>query len=84
MPATADLERTARHLLMLFNAGPDLQEFVLPKLTPAIRWRLFLDTQQESPADIHPDLDGPAPPVDGKVKLNHHSLVCFVSASVMP
>ncbi len=81
-PATADMERAARHLLMLFNAGPTEQEFTLPKLSPAIRWRLFLDTQQESPADIYPELDGPAPPVNGKVLLNHHTLVCFVSASV--
>jgi isoamylase len=81
-PATADMERAARHLLMLFNAGPHEQEFVLPKLSTEIRWRLFLDTQQESPADIYPDLDGPAPGANGKVMLTHHSMVCFVSASV--
>jgi glycogen operon protein len=81
-PATADMERAARHLLMLFNAGPCEQEFVLPQLSPAIRWRLFLDTEQESPLDIYPDLDGPAPAADGKVLLTHHSMVCFVSASV--
>jgi hypothetical protein len=79
-PAEADIDRTKRHVLLLFNAGPNGREFTLPRLPGAIRWRMFLDTQQESPGDIYPDFDGPAPPATGKVWLDHHSLLCFVSA----
>ncbi len=79
-PAEADVERTKRHVLLMFNAGPEGREFTLPRLPGAIRWRLFLDTQRESPDDIFPELDGPAPPASGKFWLEHHALACFVSS----
>jgi isoamylase len=68
-----------RHVLLMFHAGPEPREFVLPSLSRAITWRTFLDTRQESPNDIHPDLDGPAPPPLGRVQLDHHSMMAFVS-----
>jgi hypothetical protein len=67
-------------VLILFHSAPEGRWFELPKLVRDISWRMFIDTQQESPGDIYPALDGPALPADGRVWLTHHSLVCFVSA----
>ena len=66
-----------RHVLVLLHSGPQPRDFVLPKLPKKIRWRLFIDTAAESPSDIYPELDGPAPA--GRVRLDHHSMVCYVS-----
>ena len=48
------------------HAGTRPREFVLPAVARGIRWNLFVNTAAESPADIHPNLDGP-PPADGKL-----------------
>jgi glycogen operon protein len=47
-------------------------------LAQGIEWRLFVNTAADSPADIYPDADGPGP-VDGKLVLLDHSLVCYVA-----
>ncbi len=78
-PAEPD-EPRGRHVLLLFHAGRQPREFILPRLPKPISWRLFLDTRQPSPADIYPELDGPTPPVLGRVLLDHHSMMAFVSA----
>jgi isoamylase len=65
---------------LLMHARSDVKLFTLPNLPSDVTWRLFIDTSQESPNDIYPDLDGPLAPESGLVKLEHHSLVCFVSA----
>jgi glycogen operon protein len=75
-----DDQPPARHVMLLVHSGPDPREFTLPKLPRAIRWRRLIDTMQDSPHDIYPDADGPPPPANGKMRLDHHSLVCFVSA----
>jgi glycogen operon protein len=69
-----------RHVLLLFHAGHEPREFVLPSLSRPIAWRTFLDTRQLSPNDIFPNLDGPSPPPMGRVQLDHHSMMAFVSA----
>jgi glycogen operon protein len=69
----------ARHLLMLIHSGPDPQDFVLPAAAAPIPWRLFIDTFAKSPHDVFPDVDGPSPP-DGPIRVEHHSLMCFVAA----
>jgi glycogen operon protein len=68
-----------RHVLTLFNSGATSREFLLPRLTPTVAWRIFIDTMQDSPHDIYPRLNGPAPPVGGRLLLEHHSLVCLVA-----
>jgi hypothetical protein len=40
---------------------------------------LFVDTRQESPEDIFPDLNGPLAPPLGRVALEHHSMMVFAS-----
>ena len=70
---------TARHVLIMFNARGEGREFILPRINQPVRWRLFIDTMQNSPHEIYPDLDGPLAPVSSRIWLDHHSLVCFVS-----
>ena len=69
-----------RHVLLMFHAGPSPREFSMPVLPKPITWRLLLDTRQLSPNDIFPNLDGPIPPPLGRVGLDHHSMMAFVSA----
>ncbi len=66
------------HLLMLFHAGSEPLEFRLPPLARGLKWRQFIDTAAEPPADVYPDRDGPAPPSDGVIELQGRSLVCYV------
>jgi glycogen operon protein len=70
----------ARHMLILIHSGPSQQEFVLPALAADIDWRTFIDTFATSPNDIFPEVDGPPPPV-GPIRMEHHSLLCFVASS---
>ncbi len=74
-----DEDAPARHVLMLLHAGGEPREFVLPMLPQAVNWRVFVDTQQESPKDIHPDFDGPLAPASGRLVLDHHSMIVLVS-----
>ncbi len=78
-PSNKAAGENPRHVLMLFHAGQDPREFTLPKLPKSISWRLLLDTRQASPNDIFPALDGPSPPPLGRVCLDHHSMMVFVS-----
>ena len=60
------VSRPPRHVLMMLHAGAEPREFSLPSLRKPIAWRVFLDTRQESPLDIYPELDGP-PSAPGRV-----------------
>jgi glycogen operon protein len=66
-------------VLILTHAGTQPREFVIPALARDIDWRLFINTASESPEDIYPDADGPAPR-DNKLVLAEHSFVCYVAA----
>ncbi|HEX4149215.1 MAG TPA: hypothetical protein VHY20_09520, partial [Pirellulales bacterium] len=70
----------ARHVLVLFHTGDRPQEFALPEVVKQITWRLFVDTAAAPPADVYPQVDGPALPADGRLSLADHALVCYVSA----
>ena len=63
----------------MFHPGPAPAEFMLPTLREPVRWRILLDTRQDSPNDIFPALDGPLPPRSGHVTLDHHSMIVFIS-----
>ena len=67
------------HVLMMCHAGADPCEFLLPTPVREIAWRQLLDTAAEPPDDVFPNLDGPAPPPDAPVTLQHHSLACYVA-----
>jgi glycogen operon protein len=68
-----------RHVLIMAHAGRQARDFTIPLLPKPVNWRVFLDTRQNSPNDIFPDLDGPFPPPLGRVCLDHHSMMVFVS-----
>jgi len=68
-----------RHVMMMLHAGGEPREFTVPTVSKTISWRIFADTRQDSPNDIFPALDGPVPPPNGRVCLDHHSLMVFVS-----
>jgi hypothetical protein len=68
-----------RHVLIMMHAGRQAREFTIPLLPRPVNWRVFLDTRQNSPNDIYPALDGPFPPPLGRVCLDHHSMMVFVS-----
>jgi glycogen operon protein len=71
-------ESAARPVMMLLHAGGDGQDFVIPSSVRRKPWKLFIDTAAEAPADIFPNLDGPALPANGRMRLVNHSLRCFV------
>ena len=64
---------------MFFHAGSDPQQFTIPKLAKNLPWWQFINPAADSPADVYPDLNGPAPPQDGVMELEGRSLVCYVA-----
>jgi isoamylase len=78
-PPRSPLEPPNRHVLMMFHAGAEPQRFTIPPLVRSLAWRQLIDTAADSPADVYPELDGPAPPSDGLVELQARSLVCYVA-----
>ena len=78
-----DPKRLGRDILMLYNAAPESQEFLLPAVAKARSrdWRLLLDTAAATPADIYPDCDGPSPPATRKMTLIGRSMRCYVAST---
>jgi len=71
------------HILILCHAGCDPQVFHLPPIVRSYKFRKFIDTGAESPADIYPALDGPEAPTDGVVTLVSRSLVCYIAPDIV-
>ncbi len=69
----------ARPVMLLLHAGETTQEFVIPAEIRSLPWKQFIDTSAASPADIYPQCDGPALPSKGRLRLVHHTLVCYVA-----
>jgi len=67
------------HLLILCHAGSEPRSFAIPAVAKTIRWRTLLNTAAPPPGDIYPELDGPPVPASGIVRLESHSMVCFVA-----
>ncbi len=78
-PADDDAPPT-HHILFMYHGGVDAKTFRVPALARSASWRLFIDTAAESPVDVHPELDGPRFPANGKIRLQSHSLVCYMAA----
>ena len=79
VPADAKQDQPNHHVLLLCHAGLEPREFHLPAITRQINWALFINTAADPPGDIYPDLDGPALPDSGLVRLQPRSLVCYVA-----
>lgn len=54
-----DPQQLGRDVMIMVNAGEVACEFSTPVVAKEHRWRLFLDTSEETPSDIYPDFDGP-------------------------
>ncbi len=65
--------------MLMLNPIGQPREFMVPDLVRTVRWRKFIDTAAEPPADIFPNLNGPAPPLRGEILLPERTLVCYVS-----
>jgi glycogen operon protein len=76
MLAVADED--AKDVLLLINATGSPREFILPAIAKGTKWRQFIDTAADSPKDIYPKCDGPAPPKSGKLTLDYRSTMVFV------
>jgi glycogen operon protein len=72
----------ARHVMLLIHSGTLAREFTLPDLAHDIPWRLFINTAAESPHDIYPELDGPAPLAGGRLVVPAKSILAYVSPPV--
>ncbi|NIP85678.1 MAG: glycogen debranching enzyme, partial [Planctomycetales bacterium] len=72
-------ELAHRHVLILMNASPEHQEFVLPAKARSFDWRLLVDTAADSPQDVFPEADGPPLARRRKLKLAGRSLVACVA-----
>jgi glycogen operon protein len=69
----------ARNVMILLHAGGESQDFSIPQHLLRFPWRLFVDTSATAPGDVYPQLDGPALPHGGKLRLIHHTLRCYVA-----
>jgi isoamylase len=78
-PRTDLLAPENHHLLMMYNSGVEPRTFVIPADLRAIPWQKFIDTAAESPNDIHPSLDGPPPPANGRLKLEGRSMIALIA-----
>ena len=65
--------------MLMLHAGHEPRRFTIPAGLRHLSWNLFADTAANSPDDIFPGLDGPAPAKDGAVLLHSHSLMCYVA-----
>ena len=61
------------------HGGSEPRQMTIPHVVQPYLWRQFVNTAAESPADVYPDLDGPAPPPDGIVEMEDQSLLCYVA-----
>jgi glycogen operon protein len=79
-PPARPYEERGRHVLLLMHAAQQARDFTIPTLVHPISWRVFLDTRQVSPHDVYPHLDGPPASANGRVSLDHHSMMVLVSS----
>ena len=79
-----DEARNGRSVLMLYNAAPESQEFMLPTVVKSRPggWKMLLDTAADTPNDVFPEADGPAPPLSGKLTMIGRSMRCYVASDV--
>ena len=79
--ASSDAPAPANHhVLLMFHAGVEPRQFVLPSIVKEVPWHRFIDTAAEPPADVWPNFDGPPSPPDGLLTLEPRSLICHIAA----
>lgn len=76
-------QHAPRHIMILIHSGTMPREFKLPAMANQTMWRLFVNTAADSPHDIYPDLDGPAPPDSMQLVVPSKTLLCYVSPPLL-
>jgi glycogen operon protein len=79
VPQPNPLEPPHHHVLIMFHAGSEPAQFTIPPVARHLPWRQFVNTAAESPADVFPELDGPAPPPEGNIEVESRALLCYVA-----
>jgi len=83
VPRRSPLDLPNHHVLFICHAAPEARECGFPPIALGLPWKLFVNTAAASPEDVYPDLDGPAPPADGRIQMGGRSLACYVAEDVL-
>jgi len=86
-PGAVDVEHPQRKpldIMMVLHPGPQPRPFQVPNFALDRQWRLFVNTSDDSPDDIFPNLDGPDLPPAGKLMVESRTLLCYVSNGEPP
>ena len=78
-----DPQGIGRDILLMFNSGSAGCRFLIPAIAKSKNWRLFVDTSQETPKDIYPELDGPILGKSGSHTMPFKSLAVFIAEKKM-
>ena len=78
-PKDESNSKLGNDILIMFNASIDGCKFAIPTFSKIKSWNQFLDTSNEYPNDIFPNLDGPELAKSGVYTLPGKSLAVFVS-----
>ncbi|MEN0110119.1 MAG: glycogen debranching protein GlgX [Planctomycetota bacterium] len=70
----------ARHVMTMMHSGGQPQDFRVPETARSLDWRLVVDTSAEPPADAYVDTRGPALDTHDPLRLDHHTLKCFIAS----
>jgi glycogen operon protein len=65
--------------MIMFNTSDTACEFQIPVVAKEKQWHLFLDTAEDSPKDIYPDLDGPVLSKRSRIVLPGKTTMVFYS-----
>jgi glycogen operon protein len=74
-----DPQGLGRGIMIMFNTSDTACEFQIPVVAKEKQWHLFLDTAEDSPKDIYPDLDGPVLSKRSRIVLPGKTTMVFYS-----
>ncbi len=74
-----DPKGLGRDIMIMINAGDVGCEFITPVVAREHKWRLFLDSSEDSPNDIFPDMDGPLLDKKSRIILPSKTTMLFYS-----
>ena len=82
-PSSVLPETSARDIMIIVNGTGHDRAYTLPDYCKGLQWNLFVDTAEESPKDVFPEMDGPAFPASRRMHLPPHSMRVYVSEPVI-
>jgi isoamylase len=81
-PQKQDPHGLGRGIMIMFNTSDMACEFQTPVVAKEKKWHLFLDTAEDSPKDIYPNLDGPLLNKRSRIVLPGKTTMVFYSEKV--